>query len=1131
MRKIFLSSTARDLQEYRSAVFEAIQKCDDLRVVRMEDFGARAEMTDEFCRARVAECDLFVGVVGHYFGSSPKGSKKSYTQQEYDAAIETRRPRLMFVASDDFKLPANLIENASKRKRQRDFRECVLKDAQQPCAFFSDPKDLATKVVTAIRNYEVAPDYSADEKRYLEQIIAKTELLEFVGIPDPRQNAAIKLEDIFIPLGAEQQIEIDELNMEVPKIESVRPVVNSSEGFVTVREYLTSRKIIHRVTLDDALRANTRLMVLGDPGAGKSTLLRYLALMAAQNIGGATGPSPLPESRLPILIPLRRFAASSQSLVDFFYTYAKQAYQLELACGFFERALDDGRCLVLFDGLDEVVVSDQRVEVRDAVAALATRYPKNRFVVTSRIVGYESAPLDRRAFAHHTVMPFTESEIETFVQKWYAARERDVNLAKSQAEQLIGTIKGSDRLKKLAENPLMLTIIALVHRIEAELPNERVKLYDKCTEALISTWEGVKGVPHEREQPHYKHRRRLLERLAFWMHTLEQADGRQAEVKRGDLEMKLTEILCADDKLGLSQDAAREQAQAFIELAKSRTGILVERGDGVFSFVHLTFQEYFAACDLEKRWVTDLEELWKEIQPRLYHPRWREVILLLLGRLNEYDEPPSFIVAKILREHDKFDEVIHRNLFLAAVCLADRVNMREPLRNEIVDVLLRFASAEHPQYYSLCDDSIRALGTLRGNTRAGDGLLALAQDEKVDEFVQITATEALGQLGRADDAVRVLLALAQDEEVSESGRYFATRYLVELEHADDAVQLLLALAQDPKVSRSVRSDSTRSIGTLYTLGQLWHTDDAVMQGLSALAQGEKVDADVRRTTAQALGQLGRTDDAVRLLLALAQDEKVERHVRCAAAQALGQLGRTDDAVRLLLALAQDEKAEGRVLSDAAEALGQLGRTDDAVRFLLALAQDEKIDEGVRCDAAQALGELGRIDDAVQFLLTLAQDEKADEDARCAAAQVLGELGRTDDAVQFLLTLTRDEKADEDTRSNVAQALGELGRTDDAVRLLLVLAQDEQVAEYVRSDAAQALGQLGKKKPHVALALLELASDKEDIVRDAAYRALKEVVGNLRYAEVDNGQKRIERTRRKGVQRTKAKQTDRRARRR
>ncbi len=1097
MRKVFLSSTARDLQPYRDAVFRALQACDDLRVVRMEDFGARAEMTDAFCREKVKECDLFVGIVGHYFGSSPKGSDKSYTQQEYDAAVEANKPRLMFVAPDDFPLPAHLIEEEDKRRRQRAFRARVL--AEQPCAFFSDPQDLATKVVIAIRNYEFAPDFSAAEKRYLEQIVARTELLEFVGIPDPRQNLAVKLADIFIPLGVEEEIE--ESDFREPDTPTGKDALERR-----ARERIV-RKTTRRVALEDALRAHTRLMVLGDPGAGKSTLLRYLALVAAQNATGdgrpktesISHPSSVigQERRLPILIPLRRFAASSEALVDFLYTYARQTYQLELPRGFFERALEAGRCLVLFDGLDEVTASNQRVEVRDAVAALATRYPKNRFVVTSRIIGYESAPLDRNTFAHHIVMPFTESEIETFIKKWYIARERDANQAQAQADHLIRTIKQNDRLKKLAENPLMLTIIALVHRIEAELPNERVKLYDKCTEALLSTWEGVKGVPYDRERPHYKHRRRLLERLAFWMHTLEQAEGRQAQVKRGDLELKLTDILCEDEKLGLARDAARAEAQAFIELAKSRTGILVERGDGIFSFVHLTFQEYFAACDLEARYVHNLDALWQQIQPHLYDARWREVILLLLGRLNRYDEPPNVIFEKILHERDKFDDVIHRNLFLAAQCLADGIEIRERLRNQVVDTLLEFARAERPKYNSLQYDATAALGTLRGNVRAGEGLLALAQDEKVDADVRRDAVEALGALGRTDDAVRILLALAQDKKVDAYVRRAAAEALGALGHTDDAMRILLALAQDDKMEAWVRQEAARALGVL------GRADDAV-RILLVLAQDEKVDDWVQHYAADTLGELGRTDDAViHGLLALAHDEKVAEWVRRTAAEALGTLGRTNNAaIQSLLALAQDEKVDASVRRTAAQALVALERTDDAVRILLALAQDEKLEAWVRhASAAEALGKLGRTDDAVRILLALAQDEKVYDSVRLNAAETLGELGRTDDAVRILLALAQDEKVYAFIRYTAAQALGALGRTDDAVRILLALAQDEKVDEWVRRTAAEALGKLGKKSPQVALALLKLASDEDADVRNAAYRALKEAVGNLRWEEV------------------------------
>jgi HEAT repeat protein len=878
---------------------------------------------------------------------------------------------------------------------------------------------------------------------------------------------------------------------------------------------------------------------------------------------------------------LSGFARSGQSFVEYFETYAKTQLHVSLGEKFFERALEDGQAIVCLDGLDEVSQPAQRIEVRNAITALSARYPRNRFIITSRVAGYDSASLDKRAFAHHTVVPFGEKEIQSFVEKWYAAQERESEQAKTRAANLFNDLKANERLLKLAENPLMLTIIALVHRIEAELPNERVKLYDKCTEALLSTWEGVKGLPlseRERERPYYKNRRRLLERLALWMHTLSQDAERQAEIKRGDLKSKLIDFLLEDPKLDLSRDLAELEAEAFIELAKSRTGILVERGDGIYSFVHLTFQEYFAACDLEKRYVTDLERLWREIQPHLYDPRWREVILLLLGRLNEHDEPPSILAERILHEHDKFDEVLHRNLFLAAACLADRVNVRETLCNEIVNILLKFAGAKRPKYYSLRDDSIRALGNLHSNALAGERLLAFAQDANVDAFARVAAAQALGELGQVEDAVELLLALvqdrkialgvrsnaakalgqlgrtdevviralfllvqgkvhpilshavrqalrqlgrtdnavtqglwvlAQDEQVGPYARRTAAQLLGELGHTEEAVRVLLALAQDKKVEVSVRSNAAQA------LGELGHTEEAV-RVLLALAQDKKVEVSVRSNAAQALGELGHTEEAVRVLLALAQDKQVSPYARRNVAQALGEQGCTEDAGRLLLVLAQDVKIEAVVRSTAAQALGELGHTEDAVRVLSALAQDEKVEARVRSNAAQALGGLGRTDDAViQDLLALVQDEKVDGSVRSAAAQALGELGRTDDAViQSLMVLAQDADANEFARSAAAQALGELGHTEDAVRVLLALAQDAQVGAYVRSAAAQALGHLGQKNPRVALGLLKLPKDRH--VADAAYDALKQVVGNLRYAELDNGQKRIKRTGRKKV---------------
>ncbi len=974
--------------------------------------------------------------------------------------------------------------------------------------------------MTAIRNHEIAPDFAVEEKRYLNQLIERTELLEFVGIPDPRQNAAIKLEDIFVPLGAEEEIEFEEKTYafefktsraDAPKSkENARSKGTSTPDVIFKTREPLPHKTTRRVTLDDALRSHARLMILGDPGAGKSTLLRYLTLGAARGLVETLHASPrseaerdatsLHEPPLPIPIPLRRFAASNQSLIEFFYMYTKQTLQIELTRGLFEHALDNGRCIVLFDGLDEVFVSDQRVAVRDAVAAFANRYGhNNRIIVTSRVVGYESAPLDRRAFAHHTILPFTDNEIESFVNRWYAARERVPEQAQAQAEQLWKTVKEGDRLRKLAENPLMLTIIALVHRVEAELPNERVKLYDKCTESLLSTWEGVKGLAHDRERTYFKHRRRLLEKLAFWMHAQSQEAERQAEVKRGDLKAQLMAFLLEDPKLNLSADLAELEAEAFIELAKSRTGILIERGDGIYSFVHLTFQEYFSACDLEKRYITDLERLWQEIQPHLYDPRWREVILLLLGRLNEHDEPPSVLVEKILREHDKFDEVVHRNLFLAAQCLADRVNVREALRNEIVDALLKFARGNALRFGSLQKEAIQMLGMLSNEKSAHDGLMVLMQGNDFDSSARFYAAEALLHLGHADTVVHFLLQLAQDHKVDLSIRRSAIRSLGRYGGDNSKViDVILAQAQDIESNAAVQNDLALA------LKQLGHTQHAVQMQLRLAADKESLTLS-RVHAAETLGALGESEIAMRHLLALAHENNEDSFFLVVIAEALGRLGYFDhlhDVIAQLLTMAKNKSGHGFQRKEAIQMIGELGHYDNpTIEGLLDLYEDRDEPRPLRLMAAQTLARLGYTNQAIlESLLRSLENPKVESEIQIEIADALSRIKRADyTAILRIVEISKNESLSLGVRRYAARSLTKLGHTDLALDSFLAIARESIKSK--RQVGVSELGEFGHNNPSVAISLLEFASDKEANTRDTAYSALKEVVGNLRYAEV------------------------------
>lgn len=150
IRKVFLSSTAKDLQEYREAAYRAIEGLDGYHCIRMENFGARDHEADKFCAAKVAECDLFVGILGHLYGGCPKGSETSYTEMEYNTALDASKPRLIFVAPEDFPILARLRESDDKREKQKSFRELVNKD--RISADFSSPDNLALKVTQAIQN-------------------------------------------------------------------------------------------------------------------------------------------------------------------------------------------------------------------------------------------------------------------------------------------------------------------------------------------------------------------------------------------------------------------------------------------------------------------------------------------------------------------------------------------------------------------------------------------------------------------------------------------------------------------------------------------------------------------------------------------------------------------------------------------------------------------------------------------------------------------------------------------------------------------------------------------------------------------------------------------------------------------
>jgi len=153
VKKVFLSSTARDLAEYRDAAAKAIDAFEGYKCVKMEDFTASDMQAADYCRDRVLECDVYIGILAYNYGSSPAGDPRSYTEIEYDAAAD-RMTRLIFIADakKGFRVDPDMIEPDELRSRQKAFRE---RAGTYVGGMFTTPEDLAIKVVTALRNIEL----------------------------------------------------------------------------------------------------------------------------------------------------------------------------------------------------------------------------------------------------------------------------------------------------------------------------------------------------------------------------------------------------------------------------------------------------------------------------------------------------------------------------------------------------------------------------------------------------------------------------------------------------------------------------------------------------------------------------------------------------------------------------------------------------------------------------------------------------------------------------------------------------------------------------------------------------------------------------------------------------------------
>jgi len=144
-KKVFISSTFNDLQDYRLSVQSGIRQL-GLEDISMENFGARDERPREEClRIIKKESDYFVGIYAHRYGFIPEGDKLSITQLEYTAAVETGIPKLIYVMDDEFPVPPKYVDDGEAKNMLESFKKSLF--SKHICKKFTNKDNLTASVV------------------------------------------------------------------------------------------------------------------------------------------------------------------------------------------------------------------------------------------------------------------------------------------------------------------------------------------------------------------------------------------------------------------------------------------------------------------------------------------------------------------------------------------------------------------------------------------------------------------------------------------------------------------------------------------------------------------------------------------------------------------------------------------------------------------------------------------------------------------------------------------------------------------------------------------------------------------------------------------------------------------------
>ena len=349
------------------------------------------------------------------------------------------------------------------------------------------------------------------------------------------------------------------------------------------------------------------LMVLGGPGAGKSTFLRKMGLEALKVKKGG-----FKHSCIPVFIELKGFT-SSEINIEKFIIEEFRICNFPDPEKFTAKALEKGKLLISLDGLDEVP-SQNLNETINQIQNFVDKYDQNRFIASCRTAAYRG---NFRRFSDVAMADFDDEQIQQFINNWFQKEEDKQAKTGDKCWELLQKPE-NQAAKELAHTPLLLTFLCLVYDRSQNFPNNRSVLYKNALRILLEEWAAEKRILRDEiyQGLHTELEEVLLSKIAYTGFASNRLFFSQSEIV-DQIKTFLAGNLNAPQHLN---------GEAVLNAIAIQQGILVERARDVFSFSHLTLQEYLTA-----QYIYDNRLIEKLVTEHLTDKRWKEVFLLVAG--------------------------------------------------------------------------------------------------------------------------------------------------------------------------------------------------------------------------------------------------------------------------------------------------------------------------------------------------------------------------------------------------------------------------------------------------------------------------------------------------------------------